>query len=352
MDDLLQRTEKSFALGGITVLELLDTQKAYRDFPGQIPSDTGPEQPSAGTHQRLYGNDKMIKKIPALIITMLLLATGCSDKADPAKKDIKLTPHIYKTTILKVQGYIEATGTIQADLEGGARIMPPVPGVVDKIHVKFGEQVKAGAPLVSIRSADINDTYTSYQSSLSQLKQAERLYNLNKKLLEIGAVTRNDFLAAEAGYEQAKASSEGLKNKLEIYGAFSTKGFQDKLTVKAPISGYVADLQAHIGDRFDTGTAMITIANPNKVLVIANIYDTDIPKIHKNQAVSFYTDVFPDILFKGHITYISDVEDAESKTVKTYIRIHNHQNIFKQNMFLKIKIFDKEKYLSVIPRRR
>ena len=32
MDDLLQRTEKSFALGGITVLELLDTQKAYRDF--------------------------------------------------------------------------------------------------------------------------------------------------------------------------------------------------------------------------------------------------------------------------------------------------------------------------------
>ena len=32
MDELLERTEKSFALGGITVLELLDTQKVYRDF--------------------------------------------------------------------------------------------------------------------------------------------------------------------------------------------------------------------------------------------------------------------------------------------------------------------------------
>jgi outer membrane protein, heavy metal efflux system len=32
MDDLMQRTEKSFSLGGITVLDLLDTQKAYRDF--------------------------------------------------------------------------------------------------------------------------------------------------------------------------------------------------------------------------------------------------------------------------------------------------------------------------------
>ncbi|HTZ40355.1 MAG TPA: TolC family protein [Syntrophales bacterium] len=32
MDELLMRTEKSFALGGITVLELLDTQKTYREF--------------------------------------------------------------------------------------------------------------------------------------------------------------------------------------------------------------------------------------------------------------------------------------------------------------------------------
>ena len=32
MDDLLERTEKSFALGGITVLDLLDTHKTYREF--------------------------------------------------------------------------------------------------------------------------------------------------------------------------------------------------------------------------------------------------------------------------------------------------------------------------------
>lgn len=32
MDDLLARAEKSFALGGITVLDLLDTQKSFREF--------------------------------------------------------------------------------------------------------------------------------------------------------------------------------------------------------------------------------------------------------------------------------------------------------------------------------
>jgi outer membrane protein, heavy metal efflux system len=32
MDELLERSEKAFALGGITALELLDTRKTYRDF--------------------------------------------------------------------------------------------------------------------------------------------------------------------------------------------------------------------------------------------------------------------------------------------------------------------------------
>ncbi|MDD5167626.1 MAG: efflux RND transporter periplasmic adaptor subunit [Syntrophales bacterium] len=292
----------------------------------------------------------MKKRIAVSLLLMLFIPAGCSNTDNQPKKDVKLTPHIYKASILKVQGFIEATGTIQADLEGGAKIVAPVPGVVDKIFVKFGESVKAGAQLLSIRSTDVNDTYMSYQSSLSQLKQTERLYGLNKKLFEVGAVTKNDLLASEAGYEQAKAATQGLKNKLEIYGALSSKGFQDKLIIKAPISGYVADLQAHIGDRFDASSAMMIIANPNKVIVVANIYDTDIPKIHKGQEVSFYTDVFPDTLFKGSITYINDVEDMDSKTVKTYIAIADHKNYFKQNMFLKIKIFDKERFLSVIPK--
>jgi cobalt-zinc-cadmium efflux system membrane fusion protein len=284
-----------------------------------------------------------------MTLSILLMTAGCSKEADQLK-EVKLTPFIYKVTVNKVQSYIEATGSVQADLEGGAKILPPVPGVVDRILVKHGDKVAAGTPLLSLRSIDVNDAYTGYLASLTQLRQAERIYQLNKQLFEIGAMTRNDLLASEAAYEQAKTASEGLKNKLEIYGALSSSGFQDKLTIKSPIDGYVAELQARIGDRFDTNTAMMTIANPGKIIVVANIYDTDVPRLRKNQDVSFSTDIFPDVLFKGAITYISDVEDSDSKTVKTYIRIQNHRGLLKQNMFLKIRIIDKEKQLAVIPK--
>ena len=94
----------------------------------------------------------------------------------------------------------------------------------------------------------------------------------------------------------------------------------------------------------------MTIANSNRIIIVANIFDTDIQKLKKNSEVIFQTDIFPDKAFKGVVTYISDVEDADSKTVKTFITIKDGRDVFKQNMFVKIRIMDSEKILLVIPK--
>lgn len=90
------------------------------------------------------------------------------------------------------------------------------------------------------------------------------------------------------------------------------------------------------------------VANPNRSMIVANIYDTDVAKVHNGSMVSFTTDVFPSITFKGKISYVSDVEDPDSKTIKTYIRLIGSTTMLKQNMFLKIRILDGERLLPVI----
>ena len=126
---------------------------------------------------------------------------------------------------------IEATGSIQPDIQREApRSSPASAGTVENIYVKVGDRVKKGDPLGAIRSADVSDAYSSYLSALSQVKQAERIYNLNKQLFEVGAITKNDLMNSEANYEQAEgASLEALKRKLEIYGVNRESGFSDRL---------------------------------------------------------------------------------------------------------------------------
>ncbi len=284
------------------------------------------------------------------LIGVALLLAGCTPTQEAKEKPPEKKIQTYKVGYQEVSSSIQATGTIQPDIEGSAKIISHLAGTVESIFVKVGDKVNKGDPLCAIRSPDVSDTYSNYLSNLSQVKQAERVYNLNKQLFEVGAITRNDLLTSETNYEQAKALSAALKKKLEIYGVNPESGFSDKQTIKSPMDGSVVEIKAHIGDRVDTTNVLMTVADPRKVVVVANIYDTDITQVQKGKEVTFYTDIFPDIPFKGQIKYISDTSDPDTKTVKTYIRILSDHSLFRQNMFLKIKISNTTKRLPVVPK--
>jgi len=285
----------------------------------------------------------------ALLLVFLLALCAC-EKNEGSKPEVKSEMRTYKVTSQQVQTYLDATGTIQPDLEGGAKVVSPGGGNVMKILVHIGEPVKKGTPLVVLKSTDVADIYATYLSTLSQLKQAERIYNLNKRLFEVGAVTKNDLLVSQATADQQKALSDGLKKKLDIYGVCCTPGhFEDTLTITSPMDGYAAEIQAHIGDRFDTNTPLMTIAHPDRVMVVANIYDTNIAGIVPGQDVTFVTDVIPNTTFNGTVKYISHMEDADVKTIKVYIGLKDSINTFKHNMFLRIRILGELVNMPIIP---
>jgi len=293
-------------------------------------------------------------KRTAALFAVIFLLWGCTKTQEPSKeaKDDAEYKKIetYKVSSQEVTSFIEATGSIQPDTEGSAKVISALAGTVENIFVKVGDRVKKADPLVSIRSADVSDAYSSYLSALSQVKQAERIYNLNRQLFELGAITKNDLVNSEANYEQVKAVLESSKKKLEIYGVNVESGFTDKHLIKSPMNGSVVEIQAHVGDRVDTSNPLMIVADPSKVMVVANIYDTEISNIHKGKDVTFSTDIFPSTLFKGVVTYISDASDPDSKTIKTYIRIIGSQQLFKQNMFLRMKILNGKKRFPVVPK--
>jgi cobalt-zinc-cadmium efflux system membrane fusion protein len=287
-----------------------------------------------------------------VLILVLFVALGCN-RPGQATKDEQHELKTYKVTAAEIQTYIEATGSVQPDLAGTAKILPQLAGIINNIFVKVGDHVQKGDPLVAVSSPDVTDAFSNYFSNLTQLKQAERIYTLNKQLFEIGAITKNDLLNSESTYNQLNAVSEGLKHKLRLYGyatdGDTVKARQDTVLIKAPMSGAIADIQTHVGDRVDTSSPLMTVADPQNIVIVANIYDSDIAKVKKGSNVTFYVDAFPNILFKGIITYVSDVSDMDSKTVKTYIRILDKKDLFKQNMFLKLKIEGEKRRLPLIP---
>jgi cobalt-zinc-cadmium efflux system membrane fusion protein len=125
-------------------------------------------------------------------LILFFLTSGCTGSPEsktPPPESEKKPVQIHRVTYQEVASFIEATGTIQPDVEGSAKITSPLAGAVESILVKVGDRVQKGDPLASIRSPEVSDTFSGYLSNLSQLRQAERVYQLNKQLFEVGAVT-------------------------------------------------------------------------------------------------------------------------------------------------------------------
>jgi len=294
--------------------------------------------------------------INLLVSVFFLTLCRCDGTSSTPKTETKKEFTTIKVTSSEIRTYIEATGSVQPEIDGSSKIFAHLAGTVSKLFVNFGDRVKKGDLLAAITSPEVTDTYSAYLSTLSQLKQAERIYLLNKELFQVGAITKNDLLNSESNYKQLSAVVEGLKGKLAIYGFSLDDEFlpqkqnrSDTVLIKSSLNGYVADIQTHVGDRVDTATPLMTLADPNKIMIVANLYDTDITKVLKGSRVTFYVDSYPDQAFQGVITYISDVSDMESKTVKTFIRVLDRKVLFKQNMFLHLKIEGEKKKLPLIP---
>jgi cobalt-zinc-cadmium efflux system membrane fusion protein len=113
--------------------------------------------------------------------------------------------------------------------------------------------------------------------------------------------------------------------------------------LRSPISGYVTAKNiyndSYVGpeDSGDGGEAL-EIANLSRVWVIADVYESDIAKIHQGAAVTVTTMVYDGEVFHGHIDKVYQVLDSESKTMKVRITLDNARGLLRPGMFATVHV--------------
>jgi RND family efflux transporter MFP subunit len=147
--------------------------------------------------------------------------------------------------------FVAGAGIIEASTENIA-IATQIPGVVAKIYVQIGSNVKAGDPLFTIddraQSALVSSQQAAVQVAEAQLADAKYELNLVEALAtnKIATIEERDrdriaVQKAEAELAQANAALAAAETDLE------------RLTVRAPLDGKVLQLKVHLGEFAPTG---------------------------------------------------------------------------------------------------
>jgi cobalt-zinc-cadmium efflux system membrane fusion protein len=231
---------------------------------------------------------------------------------------------------------ISLTGGVDFNQDKQVNIFPIVSGNVHDVSVQLGDYVKAGQTLATIRSSEMAGYSNNLIQAQTALTAAKKQLDATQDLYKSGLASILDLTNAQTGYDQAVAQLEMVQRILRING----NNTQGEFVVKAPISGFV--VQKSVTDaqaiRTDNGNPMFVISDLKNVWVWANVYESNIDKIHMGDHVDVTTLSYPGRVFAGRIDKIMHVLDPNSRVTKVRIVIDNPDYALRPLMFATVLV--------------
>jgi multidrug efflux pump subunit AcrA (membrane-fusion protein) len=337
-----------------------------------------------------------IKTLIALVVVAALglsVASCGGSRAQANKKDATpvATPQAVDVTTApaitrNLPRFIEATGSLAADEQ--TDVAPTVGGRVVSVGCDLGSFVQKGQVLAQLDSGDARLRVEQSQAALAQanssIAQAEARIGLRpgqkfdpvrvaevqsaraafdlaekqlrryEQLLESGDISRSAYDQQRAQRDQLREQYQAaLTQANQSYAAVQTaraaadaarvaveqaqKGVRD-VTVYAPISGYVSDRPADVGEYISTSMKVATIVRTNPLRARIDIPEQDISTIRPGQSVSVSTSSYPDRNFAGRVARVSPNVSSQSRTLTVEADVDNGENLLKPGQFATIRV--------------
>jgi len=198
---------------------------------------------------------------------------------------------IGKPVMIPLSDQIRFTGVVVTSPDGCARVSLPVPGLVERISSRSGQQVSRGEVLMTITGNEIIDLQQEFAGSsalLTRLKsEFERLSELSGERI----ATKKEMIAAESAYRAELAKHNALILKISMVGldplAVAGGNFSTSYSVRAPIAGYVTSLGVAVGMHVDPSHTVAEIVNPGSFELLLSVFEKDIGKVRAGQKVEY-----------------------------------------------------------------
>jgi cobalt-zinc-cadmium efflux system membrane fusion protein len=93
------------------------------------------------------------------------------------------------------------------------------------------------------------------------------------------------------------------------------------------------------GEVVETQQKFFTVADLSDVWVVANVPEKDVQFIRKDQKVDVVVSAYPHAIFPGTITYVGDVLDPATRTMRLRVTVRNPDRLLKPEMFAMVRLF-------------
>ena len=241
----------------------------------------------------------------ALLLCLLLTAVGCKDSTHNKAGQPLPTAEVRVLTVTgqAIHGQNEVAGAVESVQR--ATIGAKIAGPIEEMPAPLGSEVKKGALLAKISAGEITARLSQAET---QLAQAQRNFEREKRLLEKDASTRETVKSLEDAYQVAEAALR------------EAKALRDYTMITAPFAGIITQKMANAGDLATPGMPLLVLENTEQLQVVAAVPEGLALKIKKGDALTVSVQA-AEFSKAGSVTEISPAADTASHTVLMKIRL-------------------------------
>jgi len=240
---------------------------------------------------------------------------------------------------------IEATAVIELDGDRVAKISARTSGRLVKIAASQGDAVKTGQALAWFDSPELGQALAEYAKSKGRTDLARRNLEREETLFSKKISPEKDVIRARQELAEAGADLAFARERFHLLGididqvGEKHEGDQHPLiAVTSPISGSVIERTATQGEVVGPDKPLFTVADLSRLWVIIDIYEKDLGRVRSGTAVKVSTTAYAEKSFSGVISYLGEVMDETTRTVKARVVVKNVDRLLKPGMFATVTI--------------
>ncbi|HEX8873927.1 MAG TPA: efflux RND transporter periplasmic adaptor subunit [Nitrosospira sp.] len=296
---------------------------------------------------------QFITRLAAGLLSLLLLACQQQNGEEPQRAPVPPPDEVVLQSESPKRQYIEeavveliqrplmdpVTGKITYDEVRTARVSSPIAGRVIGTIAPLGTSVHAGDTLAILDSPDLGEAQSAYAAAMADLNLANRSFQRIQELYDNGIAPRKEREQAEDNLTRKRSEAERARLKLANLGARPGR-MDNRFSLHAPIAGTVTERNINPGMevRSDLPAPLFVISDLKQLWVQMDIFEKDIGLIHIGTKILLNVPAYPGENFNATVSYISQVVDESSRTVKVRCILPNGDGRLLPSMFAAIDV--------------
>ena len=271
-----------------------------------------------------------MKKIVYPILLLALVACKGNQQTTDDKSSTSPVAEMPTDTIAQpeVDAITSATSKPNQVSFNGRIVLPPqrqatialtMGGIIKKASLLPGQRVAANSVIATLENPEFITLQQTYLDSHAQTEYLQAEYERQKNL---SMKSRQDAAAAQLSLLGVHPETL-LKN-----------GIQPLLEVKAPISGYAANVAMNVGKYINPGEALCELIDKSAPMLCLTTYEKDLVDIQVGSPVQFRANGMGTQTFHGTVISIGQKVDETNRSLEVYASIKETNPQFRPGMYV------------------